>query len=132
MVTVILGTLNKLSLDINNLFLSPKMLSDVIKMIYKDELSNSKAKSLIYDAIKEEKDPISLIKEMGITQINDNSLIENYIEEALIENVNAISDYKNGKDYVVNFIVGQVMKKTKGQANPVSTANLVKEILNKK
>ncbi|MCD8519391.1 MAG: Asp-tRNA(Asn)/Glu-tRNA(Gln) amidotransferase subunit GatB, partial [Erysipelotrichaceae bacterium] len=78
MVTVILGTLNKLSLDINNLFLSPKMLSDVIKMIYKDELSNSKAKSIIYDAIKEEE-----LQEVKVDLVLEKPLTPSRIMDAL-------------------------------------------------
>jgi aspartyl-tRNA(Asn)/glutamyl-tRNA(Gln) amidotransferase subunit B len=131
-VTTIIGTLNKLNLEIDNLFLTPKMLSELIKMVSNDGISFSKAKNIVYESIREGKDPVVIIKEANITQINDIDILSNYIEQSIEENVSAISDYKSGKNYVINFIVGQVMKKTKGQANPSVTTNLVTEILNKK
>ncbi len=123
--TVIISSMNKLDKTLEDLKITSRMLSDVIKLVLSDKISMNNAKKIIYKAIELGKDPILIIKEENLEQIDDDNLIIKYVNEALDENEDIVNQFKEGKDYVVNFFVGQVMKKTKGQANPKRTLEII-------
>ena len=126
----VLGNLNKLSLTIKESSLTPKMLTDLIKMIDDGKISGKQAKGVLEKAIEEGKDPIKLVDEMGISQIGSEDEIREIVLSVMNENPNLIEDYKNGKK-VFDYMIGQIMKKTRGRANPVITSKVLKEELNK-
>ena len=78
--------------------------------------------------LEQEKEPLEIMKEQGMMQISDENALCTIVEEVLNENLSQIELYHNGKTNMFDYFVGQVMKKTKGQANPV----MVKEILTAK
>ena len=125
--TVIIGSMNKLEKSLTELGITSKMLSGVIKLVGENKLSGNNAKKIVYRAIAEKRDPLEIIEKENLSQIEDDSLIVKLVNEALTENPNVVLQYKEGKEYVVNFFVGQVMKKTKGQANPTKTLEIIKE-----
>ena len=132
-ITVVLGSLNKLEITLEEFFITPKMLSETIKLIDEGKLSLNQAKKIIYKAIADKKDPIEMIKEENLEQISDSSSIIDKVIESLDENPDVVRQYvEEGKDYVANFFVGQVMKKTKGRANPTLTKDLIKQELEKR
>ena len=132
-ITVVLGSLNKLEITLEEFFITPKMLAGTIKLIDEGKLSLNQAKKIIYKAIADKKDPIEMIKEEGLEQISDESSIIDKVIEAIDENPDVVRQYvEEGKDYVANFFVGQVMKKTKGRANPTLTKDLIKQELEKR
>ena len=126
----LIGNMNKLSLTIKDIKLTPRMLIDLIKMIDDGKISGKQAKEVLEKALEEEKSPIELVKEMGLSQITDESEIRNIVLEVINENINLVEDYKNGKR-VFDFFIGQIMKKTRGRANPVITSRILKEELEK-
>lgn len=126
----VLGNLNKLGLTISDCDLTPKMLTDLIKMIDSGKISGKQAKGVLEKAIEEGKDPIKLVDELGISQIGSEDEIREIVLSVIQENPNLIEDYKNGKR-VFDYLIGQIMKKTKGRANPVITSNVLKEELEK-
>ena len=126
----LLGNLNKLSLEFNELKFTPQMMVDLINLINDNKINGKQAKDVLAKSLEEEKDPITLVKEMGLTQITDENEIRNIVQEVLNENQNLVDDYKNGKK-VFDFIIGQIMKKTRGKANPVITSKILKEELDK-
>lgn len=126
----LIGNMNKLSLTIKDIKLTPRMLIDLIKMIDDGKISGKQAKEVLEKALEEEKSPIELVKEMGLSQITDESEIRNIVLEVINENSNLVEDYKNGKR-VFDFFIGQIMKKTRGRANPVITSRILKEELEK-
>ena len=130
--TIIVGSMNKLEKTLEELGITSKMLAGVIKMVTNSKLSQNNAKKILYRAIAEKKDPLVIIEEENLSQIDDDSLIIKYVNEAFDENLNVVKEFKEGKDYVANFFVGQVMKKTKGQANPNKTLNIIKEEIKKR
>lgn len=132
-ITVVLGSLNKLEITLEEFFITPKMLADVIKLIDEDKLSLNQGKKIVYKAIADKKDPMILIKEAHLEQISDDNIILEMVISSLDENPDVVRQYiEEGKDYVANFFVGQVMKKSKGQANPTLTKELIKEQLEKR
>jgi len=74
------------------------------------------------------KEPQKIIEEKGLAQISDKGLIESVVDKVIANNPNVIEDYKKGKKSALTFLVGQVMKETKGKANP----KMVNELLTKK
>jgi aspartyl-tRNA(Asn)/glutamyl-tRNA(Gln) amidotransferase subunit B len=73
-----------------------------------------------------------LVKKMGATQISDEGAIQSLIMEIIDANPQSVIDYKNGKDRAVGFLVGQVMKKSQGKANPAITNKLIVEELKRR
>ena len=125
--TVILGSMNKLDKTLEELGITSKMLGGVIKLVFENKLSQNNAKKIIYRAIDEQKDPLKIIEEEHLMQIDDDELIIKLINASFDEFPDIVRQYKEGKEYVANYFVGQVMKKTKGQANPTKTLAIIKE-----
>ena len=130
--TIIIGSMNKLDCSLNDLGITSKMLSGVLKLVSENKLSRANARDVLHKAIDIKKDPLLIIKEENISQVVDNDLIIKYINEAFNENNEVLEEFKSGKDYVANFFVGQVMKKTKGQANPTLTKELIMQEIKKR
>ena len=130
-VSIIMGHLNKFEIGIDKIYLTPKMLTELIKVLNAGKISIKQAKEVLYKALEEEKDPVKLVDELGISQIGDDDEIRKIALEVIDENSHLIADYKAGKK-VFDYFVGQVMKKTKGRANPATTAKILREELDKK
>ena len=126
----LLGNINKFSIEFSNLKFTSQMMVDLINLINEGKINGKQAKTVLEKCIEEEKDPLSIVKELGITQITDENEIRDIVLEVLNENSNLVEDYKNGKK-VFDFIIGQIMKKTRGRANPVITSKILKEELDK-
>ena len=125
------GWLNKHEQSITNTELKPESLAKLVEMIDEKEISTKQAKELM-DDIMTGKDPKESAKEKGLQQVTDTSALTTMIQEVLDENTQAIEDFKAGKDRAVGFLVGQVMKKSKGQANPGMVSKMLKEELQKR
>ena len=125
--SVILGHLNKLELTINDIYLTPKMLCELIKKVTSGEISIKQGKEVLFKSLTENVDPIKIVEESGMKQIGSSDEIIKVVLEVLDEQPQAITQYKSGRTNIVDFLVGQVMKKTKGQANPAITRNMLIE-----
>ena len=108
------------------------MLVDLIKLIDDSTISSKQAKEVLYEALTEEKEPAKIVEEKGMKQIGDTDTINKMILEVLDEQPTSIEQYKNGRTNIVDFLVGQVMKKTKGQANPAMTRSMIIEEIEKR
>ncbi len=109
----------------------PEDVAQMINMIASGELSSKQAKE-IFPEVAEGKNPKVLAEAKGMKQMSDSNALLALIEEVLNEQPQSIADFKNGKDRAVGFLVGQVMKKSKGQANPAMTNQLILEELKKR
>lgn len=125
------GWLNKHEQTIVNTELKPEALAKLVAMIDTNEISSKQAKELI-DDIMTGKDPVESAKEKGLQQVTNTDELSNMIKEVLDENAQAIEDFKAGKGRAVGFLVGQVMKKSKGQANPGLVNQILQEELKKR
>ena len=126
--TSILSTLNKLEIGIEELFITPKMLSGIIKLVSENKLSMDAAKKLLYEAIEKKVDPNELVKSEGLSQINDEGQLLELIKTIMDENTEVVRQYvEDGNMSAVNFFVGQTMKRSNRQANP----NMSREIISK-
>jgi aspartyl-tRNA(Asn)/glutamyl-tRNA(Gln) amidotransferase subunit B len=86
--------------------------------VEKEVISGKIAKSVFEEMLESGKDPEAIVQEKGITQISDEEELARHIEEAIRENPASVEDFRKGKEKALGFLVGQVMRKTKGRANP--------------
>ncbi len=121
--------LNKEQLNINDTLLSPQYLGKLINLIKNETISSKQAKKVFLELMKTGKDPENIIEEKGMKQISDPSILTSIINEVLDQNEQSIKDYKDGKDRAIGFLVGQIMKKAKGQANPKLANQLLMKLL---
>lgn len=109
--------------------IAPKQLAGLLTLIKKGEISGKIAKSVIEEMYATGKDPEIIVKEKGLTQISDEGALDKIIQEVIAANPKSVQDFKAGKEKALGFLVGQVMKATKGQANPGVVNKLLKEKL---
>ena len=124
---IITSYINEKDISINNFYLKPEYLKQINDAKESGILSSKQVKEVFYKSLEEEKEPKNFISKEN-AQVSDENLIENIIDNILSSHENEISEYKNGKTNIFDFFVGQVMKETKGKANPIIT----KELLHKK
>lgn len=127
--TQILGEINREEINLSEFYLTPTLLKQIIDEINKGIISSKQAKEIFYKSIEEKKEPKTYINS-DMAQISDRRELEAIIVKILEENQSQVEQYKNGKDNLFDYFVGQVMKKTRGKANPVMTKEILKEKLN--
>ena len=124
----VLRRLNEEDLDIKDLKFDSKDLADLLEIVKVGKINNNTGKKVLKDMFETGKKPDQIVKEKGLIQISDEGELETIIDEILDKNQQSIEDFKNGKDRAVGFLVGQIMKATRGKANP----QVVNKILVKK
>ena len=126
----LLGRLNKASLDITKSPVSAKTLATLVKKIEDGTISGKGAKDVLdYLMENENKDIDAIIEKLGLKQISDDSAILAIIDEILANNEDKVAEYKAGKEKLFGFFVGQVMKASRGSANPQKVNELLKQRL---
>ncbi|SEA89756.1 aspartyl-tRNA(Asn)/glutamyl-tRNA(Gln) amidotransferase subunit B [Thalassobacillus cyri] len=110
--------LNKQQKEFDEIALTPESLSKMIKLLEDGTISSKIAKKVFAELVEKGGDPEKIVKDKGLVQISDEGQLTEIITKILDDNQQSIEDYKNGKDRALGFLVGQVMKETKGQANP--------------
>ena len=129
--STILGYLNKNDLAITSLYLTPKMLNDIIKMVDEDKISSKQSKEVFFKVEEDKEEPSKIVEKLGIKQLGDDNAIREIVVKVLDEHEDLIEQHRKGKN-VFDFFVGQVMKATRGQANPSMTAKIIKEEIEKR
>ena len=105
------------------------MLKEILDKIEDKTISSKQAKEIFNKVIEEEKEPNNFIS--NISQLSDEDQLREIIKNILNNNTSQVEAYKNGKDNLFKFFIGQVMKETKGKANPVVSNEILKEELSK-
>ena len=125
----ILSVLNRKEIEITDFYLTPIMLKEILDKIEDKTISSKQAKEIFNKVIEEEKEPNNFINNMS--QLSDEDQLREIIKNILNNNTSQVEAYKNGKDNLFKFFIGQVMKETKGKANPVVSNEILKEELSK-
>ncbi|MGI6711574.1 MAG: Asp-tRNA(Asn)/Glu-tRNA(Gln) amidotransferase subunit GatB [Bacillota bacterium] len=110
--------LNAENKEISQSLIKPDMLVEMLELIDKGTISGKIAKVIFEEMFKTGKRAGEVVKEKGLVQISDESAIEKMVEEVIKANQKSVDDYKAGKEKALGFLVGQVMKVSKGKANP--------------
>ncbi|NLJ71606.1 MAG: Asp-tRNA(Asn)/Glu-tRNA(Gln) amidotransferase subunit GatB [Syntrophomonadaceae bacterium] len=121
--------LNNANMEIGEGKILPADFTDLLFLIDKGEISGKMAKNVLEEMFNSGKNPKDIVKEKGLAQISDEDTLITIIEEIIVKNPKVVEDYKQGKDKAFGFFVGQVMKATKGQANPAVVNKLLKKSL---
>jgi aspartyl-tRNA(Asn)/glutamyl-tRNA(Gln) amidotransferase subunit B len=124
----LLRELNEAKLEVEKSPISAEQLAEMIAMIDAKEISGKMAKEVFAEMWKTSKAPKEIVKSKGMSQITDTSAIEKIVDEVMTASAQAVTDYRSGKTKLFGFFVGQVMKASKGQANP----EMVNQILQAK
>lgn len=132
MLSDVIAWLREHNQSISECAMKPEYLASMVNMIEEGTISSKQAKTKVLDKMMQGEDPKGIVEKEGLKQVSDTSLIEKIILEVLDEQPQSIQDYANGKDRAVGFLVGQVMKKSKGQANPAMTNKMIVEELKKR
>ena len=119
--------LNEKKVSIEKTNFKPEHLSEILKLISSEEISGKIAKEILPEVFETGVLPSEIVLKKGLRQIKDGKEIDLVIESVIKENEKSVKDYKSGKTTALTFLIGQVMRKTKGKANP----KIVNEILKK-
>jgi len=114
------------SIDIEKI--TPENFAELIKMIHRNEINSSAAQTILKIMYETGKDPSDIAQEQGLTQLSDATELESIIDKLIGLNQKVVADYKKGQENALQYLIGQVMKETKGKANP----KIAQEILYKK
>ena len=128
---MLMGYLNETEMKIDEVPVKPNMIKELIDLIDNKTISSKQAKEVFEDMIESGKMPNEIVKEKGMMQITDDSAIKDVIMEVLKENDEQAREYNPEKTRMIDFFVGQVMKKTRGKANPAKTMEMLREELSK-
>ena len=120
---------NENDITIDDFYLTPKMLNDLLKLISDKTISSKQAKQVFYKCLEQNKEPKKVVEDEGMMQITDNNEIENIVNEVLEENPDQAKAYDPENPRLLDYFIGQIMKKTRGKANPSIAAKLMKEKL---
>ncbi len=124
------GYMNEKGISIEEVKFKPEYFKDLLDMIDKGTISKNIAKTVIAESLNTGKKPSVIVKEKGLIQITDTDAIEKAVDEVISENPKPVSQYLNGKTQVMGFLIGQVMKKTRGKANPKIVSGILAKKLN--
>lgn len=125
----VLRLLNVEGKEIDDTPLTPEHVAKVLKLMNEGTISGRIAKDVFEETFHSGRDPEAIVKERGLIQISDADELSRIVAEVVEANPNAVEDYRNGKDKALGYLVGQVMKATRGKANPQMVNKLIKEKL---
>lgn len=123
------GALNKKNLAITDSPVTAANLGKLVDLIDDDTISGRIAKDVFEVMVDEGKDPETIVEEKGLKQITDTGPIEDAIDRVMADNADKVEEYRGGKDKLIGWFVGQVMKQTGGKANPGMVNKLLKQKL---
>lgn len=121
---IITSYINEKDININDFYLKPEYLKQINDAKESGILSSKGVKEVFYKSLEEEKEPKNFISKDD-AQVSDENLIESIIDRILSSHEKEILEYKNGRTNIFDFFVGQVMKETRGKANPIITKDLL-------
>lgn len=126
----LLGYLNAHDKELADTHITPQGLAGMIGLIQDGTISTKIAKKVFKELVEKGGDPKRIVEEKGLVQISDEGQLRQIVEQVLAENQQSVEDYRNGKDRALGYLVGQVMKLTKGKANPQLVNQLIREQIN--
>jgi len=127
----LMGYMNFNNLTIKQLKIGPKHIADLVSLIDKNTITGNSAKDVLAKMLEAGKSAHDIVSESGMTQLNDESSLLPTIQRAISANPKSVEDYKKGKENAIMHLVGQVMRETKGRANPEVVKKMLREEMNK-
>lgn len=125
-----LRLVNEEKMEVADTKITGPLLGKMLKMMKEDVISSKIAKTVFEEMFYTGKDPEEIVEEKGLKQISDEDKLESLVEQIIEDNPDVIEDIRNGKDKAIGYLVGQVMKETKGKANPQMVNKMFREKIN--
>jgi aspartyl-tRNA(Asn)/glutamyl-tRNA(Gln) amidotransferase subunit B len=125
----VIRVLNEKGIEIKDLMVTPAMLTGLVDLIKKGAVSGLMAKEILTKMADTGRGALEIMKELGLEQVSDEDSLKRIIREIFEANPREVTQYRAGKYQLLGFFVGEVMKKSKGKANPKVAGDLVKELL---
>ncbi len=125
----LLGYLNANQLELSDVKITGQGLGEMIGLIEQGTISSKIAKTVFKEMLETGKLPKVIVEEKGLVQVSDEGELAAIVDAVIAQNPKSVEDYRNGKDKALGFLVGQVMKETKGKANPGIVNKLLRERL---
>jgi aspartyl-tRNA(Asn)/glutamyl-tRNA(Gln) amidotransferase subunit B len=126
----LLGYLNANVLELEDVKITGQGLGEMIQLIEKGTISSKIAKTVFKGLVETGKSPQQIVEEQGLVQISDEGAILSVVDAIIAANPQSVEDFRNGKEKAIGFLVGQIMKETKGKANPGLVNKLLMDRLN--
>ena len=125
----LLSEANQRNLPLSGLGVSSEKLLELVFLTEKGQISNLTAKAVLSDMINTGKSAEEIVTEKNLRQVSDHSQLDKIANEVIAENQKSVNDYKSGKENALMFLVGQLMRKSQGKADPKAAKNILKEKL---
>ncbi len=125
----LLSVLNANKQTINDVSIKPEHITELVNIIAEGKISGAQGKTVFAKMLETRDMPSKIVKDLGMEVVSDEGAIEAVVDKVLAANPKAVADFKNGKTNAVGFLVGMVMKESKGKANPKMAAGLVSKKL---
>ena len=125
----VLAVLNEKHIGLEQLPFGPGHIAELVNELDAQTITSKQAKDVFVEMLASGEHPQQIIKNRGMTQVSDTDAIEKLVDEVFAANPQAIADWKKGKTNVAGWLMGQVMKKSQGKANPNRTTELVRKKL---
>ncbi len=119
--------LNAAGLEIEEVPMTPAQLSELLQLVDSGTLSGRSAKEVLEEVLKTGRPAGEIVRERGLVQISDEAMLARFVDDVIVENPGPVGDVRAGKDKAVAFLVGQVMKRTRGRANPEMVNRLLRD-----
>jgi aspartyl-tRNA(Asn)/glutamyl-tRNA(Gln) amidotransferase subunit B len=123
------GLLNEAGVDLGEAQVTPQHLADLVRLVADGAISTAGAKQVLAEAFGTGKPAEQIVEERGLSQISDEGALGALVDEVISENPGPVEQFRGGKEGVIGFLVGQVMKKTRGAANPQEAQRLLRDRL---
>lgn len=120
--------LNKTDLKLEETSLTDKKFVDLVNYLNEGKINSKIQKEILDDVMEQDKDIDEILKDHNVKEIGENELVE-IIQNILDNNTQSVNDYKNGNERAIKFLMGQIMKETKGNANPMLVTEKLKDML---
>ncbi|MFM1534707.1 Asp-tRNA(Asn)/Glu-tRNA(Gln) amidotransferase GatCAB subunit B, partial [Helcococcus ovis] len=130
--TEMMRRLKEYEIEISQVKLSKENFAKLLKLVKDGKVSNNSGKKIFREIFESNEDPQKVMVELGLEQNNDSDFLVNLVNEVLNANPQSIEDFKAGRDRALGFLMGQVMKQSKGKANPQEASKMIKEELEKR
>ncbi len=127
--TEMLRLLGEQEIEIADVKVTPDALAGLIGLVDSGTLNSNSAKEVFAQLFADGGDPKAIVEAKGLTQVSDSSAIESFVQQAIDDNPQSVEDFRNGKTKAAKFLVGQVMRLSKGKANPQMVGEMIERML---
>ncbi|NCF75281.1 MAG: Asp-tRNA(Asn)/Glu-tRNA(Gln) amidotransferase subunit GatB [Xanthomonadaceae bacterium] len=123
------GIMKSNNVKIKNLKISPENFAEFLTLLFQNKINNASGIKILEKMLIDGEDPSNILEQGNFEQVKNETILKNAIKKAIADNQKAVEEYKNGKINAIQFLVGQVMKETKGKAEPKTVLELLKKLL---